>query len=293
MNSRIVIFLFACAAALGAAVAWQLSAQPDPVAAAAPVANAAKAGMSSPSRVIVPAPQRWPLAMPQGPAARSAQAIYGRNGRAVDLGGLNVADYIGTRMGAARHGDVKAAYEVYQAESICAANADPVAEYQEAAQRELFLRERAAMVKLCAGLSPAQVQERLAFLDTAARAGNVSAQIDYYMEGPYGRNFDIAENPGDPTVTQWKADALSYLKQAGGKCDQFALALLSTVYDAGQLTVRDPGTAMVYSIAAAVPRKKPVTEAQLRERFGEDLSAAEFASAQQRGASLAREACAK
>ena len=85
---------------------------------------------------------------------------------------------------------------------------------------------------------------------------------------------------------------MSYLKQAGAKCDQFALALLSTVYDAGLLTERDPGAAMAYSIAAGVPRKKPVTEAQLRERFGEELTAAQFASAQQRGANLASTACA-
>ena len=168
-----------------------------------------------------------------------------------------------------------------------------MAEYHEAGEREAFLRERAAMVKLCAGMSPAQVQERLAFLDTAARAGHVGAQIDFYMEGPYGRDFDVADNPGDPTVVQWKTDALAYLKQAGRTCDQFALALLSTVYDAGQLTGRDPEAAMAYSIAAAVPRKKPLAEAQLRERFGDELSAAQFASAQQRGASLAREACAK
>jgi hypothetical protein len=111
------------------------------------------------------------------------------------------------------------------------------------------------------------------------------------MEGPYGRDFDIGENPDDPIVTKWKADALTYLKDAGNKCDHFALALLSTVYDAGQLTARDPGSSMAYAIAAAVPRKKPVTEAQLRERFGEDLSAADFASAEQRGANLASAAC--
>jgi hypothetical protein len=291
MNSRTVIFLFACAAALGGMLAWQLSLPANDVVELAPVARAAPAGAVLPRLTQVQ--PRWSSSAPQANAPRPNHAIYGRNGRVVDLGGLDVAHYIASRMSAARRGDVKAAYEVYQAVSICAANQDPVAEYHDPAERAQFLAERADQVKLCAGLSPAQVQERLAFLDTAARAGHVGAQIDYYMEGPYGRDFDIAENPGDPTVTQWKSDALTYLQQAGNKCDQFALALLSTVYDAGQLTERDLGASMAYSIAAAVPRKKPLTEAQLRERFGEELSAAQFTSAQQRGAALASEACAK
>lgn len=227
------------------------------------------------------------------PGTAPGAAVYGRNGRAINLGGMTVAQYIASRVGVARSGDAKAAYEVYQAESVCAANEDPVPEYHDPAQKELFLRERAGLVKLCAGLSPAQVQERLGFLGTAARAGDVGAQVDFYMEGPYGRAFDIAENGADPIVQKWKEDALAYLKQAGNKCDHFSLALLSTVYDAGQLTERDMRSSMAYSIAAAVPRKKPLTEEQLRTRFGDDLSAADFDSARQLGEQLARQACPK
>lgn len=258
-----------------------------------------------PAAAVQPAPAatlaepRWFSSVPDAAAPNLGHSIaagkkanvYGRNGRVIELGGLNIAQYIGTRIAAARSGDPKAAYEVYQAESVCAANDDPVAEYADPAELAAFQAERKELAALCAGISPAQVQERLGFLNLAARAGNKAAQIDVYMEGPYGRSVDLAQNPDDPIVRQWKADALAYLKQAGDQCDHFALALLSTVYDAGQLTGRDMRSAMAYSIAAAIPRQKPLTQAQLRDRFGEDLSAEEFAGALALGEQLGRQAC--
>lgn len=225
------------------------------------------------------------------PAQPSATLVNGRNGRGVDLGGKTVAAYVGERIARARSGDAQAAYEVYQAESICAANQDPVAEYQDPAEREIFLRERENLVKLCIGVSPAQVQERLGFLNTAARAGHLKAQIDFFTEGPYGHEYDMEAGATDPIVIKWKDDALSYLKQAGNQCDHFALATLSNVYDAGSLTGRDVRTSMAYAIAAAVPRKKVLTEEQLRSRFGDELNAADFDSARQLGAGLAAQAC--
>jgi hypothetical protein len=284
-------YLLAGTAALCLALWWFGARRDDAPAPPAAAAQAAQPGSLGQARWFstVP-PSSASLADPRA-RLEGGNAVYGRNGRAIDLGGLNVSQYIAGRVGAARSGDVKAAYEVYQAESICAANEDPVADYFDPAQKAQFLREREGLVRLCVGLSPAQVQERLGFLNTAARAGNAGAQIDYYMEGPYGRNLDLADNATDPIVVKWKEDALGYLKQAGGKCDHFALALLATVYDAGQLTARDMRSSMAYSIAAAVPRKKPLTEEQWRDRYGEELSAADFDSARQLGAQLAQQAC--
>ena len=239
---------------------------------------------------------RWLASLPDaGPsqtlAVPSATLVNGRNGRGVDLGGKTVAAYVAERIAKARSGDAQAAYEVYQAESICAANQDPVAEYQDPAEREIFLREREGLVKLCAGISPAQVQERLGFLNAAARAGHLKAQLDFYTEGPYGHEYDMTAGAADPIVIKWKEDALTYLKQAGDQCDHFALATLSNVYDAGTLTERDVRSSMAYAIAASVPQKKVLTEEQLRSRFGEELNAADFESARQFGARLAGQAC--
>lgn len=292
MKSTTIFWLVAGAGVLGLA-AWLAGGQAD----AEPAVVAAVAAPARPA--IAPGQQRWfssvlqaaPGGEDPGAPALRADPVYGRNGRVVDLDGKNVAQYLAARMGAARAGDVTAAYQVYQAASICAANDDPVADYHDPAERDRFLQERKRLVALCAGLSAAQVQERLGFLGSAARAGHLGAQVDFYMEGPYGRAVDIAQDPADPTVKQWKADALAYLEHAGGQCDHFSLALLSTVYDAGQLTGRDMVKSMAYSIAADLPRNKVQTETQLRSRFGDELSAAQFAAAQQLGAQLARQAC--
>ena len=294
MSSRIssISILLGAGAAIGAGIwlaLWLSSEQQLPAAAAAPV-QALDLRAPAPS-----AEQRWFSAVPQqantARAAPRQDAVFGRNGRAIDLGGNNVAGYIAARIGAARAGDVKAAYDVYQAASICAANDDPVTDFHDAADRAGFLRKRKHTVTLCAGMSAAQVQERLGFLGTAARAGHLGAQVDFYMEGPYGRQIDIDQNSDDPTVKQWKADALTHLERAGNQCDHFSLALLSTVYDAGQLAPRNIEKSMAYSIAADVPRKKGQTEEQLRARFGDELNAEQFASARQLGAQLALVAC--
>lgn len=292
MTSRTLI-LIAIAAGTIALAAW-LNEEP----AAAPVPAVATATQAAPHPQ-----QRWSSSTPAGSGiglgsglglgARAPQAnpVYGRNGRVVDLGGKNVADYIAARMSAARSGNVKASYEAYQAASICATNDDPVGDYHDPAERAAFLRERERLVALCAGMSAAQVQERMGFLSAAARAGHLGAQVDFYMEGPYGREVDISQHPDDPIVKQWKTDALAHLEQAGSQCDHFSLALLSTLYDAGQLTARDMAKSMAYSIAADVPRKKVQTEEQLRARFGDALSAEQFASARALGAQISRAAC--
>lgn len=295
MKSTTIFWIVAGAGVLGLA-AWLAGGQPD----GQPDDNRDVPAVAAPARPAnEPGPQRWFSSVLQAaPSGEDlvaptphASPVYGRNGRAVDLGGKNVAHYIAARIAAARGGDVAAAYDVYQAASICAANDDPVADYHDPAERDQFLQERKRVVSLCAGLSAAQVQERLGFLGNAARAGHLGAQVDFYMEGPYGRVVDIAQNPDDPTVKQWKTDALAHLEQAGGQCDHFSLALLSTIYDAGQLTERDMVKSMAYSIAADLPRNKVQTEQQLRSRFGDELNAEQFAGAQQLGAQLARQAC--
>ncbi len=188
-------------------------------------------------------------------------------------------------------GDLKAVYEVYQALSICANNDDPVADYDQAPQREAFLRERESLKAMCVGVSPAQVQERLRFLTTAAAGGNAAAQIDFYTEGPNGHPFDPAQLAADPTVRQWRDDALGHLSSAAGHCDTFALGLLATVYDAGLLTERDMKRAMAYSVADAAARKVTLSDEHLRSRFGSELSNAEFDAARQEGMRLAGANC--
>jgi hypothetical protein len=226
-------------------------------------------------------------------ASGVAPAAYGRSGRAVDFGALDAAQFIAQRAGAARVGDMKAAYAVYQAESACANIEEPVPEFHSAAEREQFLGERARVAVLCAKVSPAQLQERMHFLELAARAGNADAQIDFYMEGPYGKPIDVAENADDPVVKQWKADAFGFLRQAGAQCNHFALSLTANAFDAGVIVERDLKQTMAYTIAAAEARKVTLTPDQMRNQFGDQLSASEFDQALKLGAQIASQSCAR
>ena len=244
-----------------------------------------------------PAARQWLAAPATVPSARAdfvtapAAPLYGRNGRAVDLHGLDVATYIARRNAAARTGDLRAAYDIYQATSICAAAADPLPDFADAADRVQADAERARVRTLCAGVSAVQLQERMAFLAQAAQAGNRDARIDFFMEGPQGRPLAADAPADDPQLQAWKGQALGYLQQAGAQCDHFALSLLANAYDLGQLVPRDVRMTMAYAIASAAARHVTLSEQQLRARFGEELTDADFAAARQAGAQLARQDC--
>lgn len=270
---------------LGAAVVGALSlhglpeAQVDAAAAprAAPVARAAPA--SNPARSLDMA------------VAAAGASLRTRSGHAVDLQGDDVAAFIVRRSVAARTGDARAAYEVYQAASLCAAAEPPLPDFEMGAERRDAEAERRQVRQLCARVSPAQVQERMAFLVRAAQAGSRAAQIDFFMEGPEGRAPDIDGAIDELQLRAWREQALGFLRQAGARCDAFALSLLSNAYDLGQLAPRDASAAMTYAIAAAAARGTVLPATQLQTRFGAALAPAEFEAALQAGGALAREAC--
>jgi hypothetical protein len=249
-----------------------------------------------PPRAAVPAHARaqasarpW-FAAPAAPAqvrvvAPPPAPLYGRNGRVVDLQGLDVATYIARRNAAARTGDVRAAYEIYQAASVCAAAADPLPEFAAEADRVEAEAGRRRVAALCTGVSAVQLQERMTFLAQAADAGVRDARIDFYEEGPPAAQDD------DPQVQAWRRRALGYLQQAGTQCDHVALALLANAYDAGQIVPRDPRMTMAYAMAAAAARHVALTGDQLRARFGDELAGDDFAAALRAGAALVRRDC--
>jgi hypothetical protein len=289
MQTRTLAILLAAGAGLAAVLALRPGAEPEPPGAPpAPAAHTAQAGGS------------WmdPRMLASGPSvpkedfvAAPAQVFYGRNGRPVDFGGQDAAAYIADRAARARTGDLKAAYEAYQAASGCAAAEDPLPEFFSEDELKETRRERERMHKLCANVSPAQLQERMRFLGQLADAGKREAMIDFYMEGPGGKPVDLQARADDPEVQQWKQQAIAYLRQAGAQCDQFALGLLSNAYDAGQIVARDPAASMSYAIASNQARHHPLTEQQLRERFGEELAPGAFEAALQAGSQLAAASC--
>jgi hypothetical protein len=249
-----------------------------PAPAARPAVQAAR-----PPRAVTPPQPSVPVPVP----------VRTRNGHALDLQGQDVAAFIARRTAAARTGDARAAYEIYQAASLCAAAEPALADFEMPAERQDAEAERHRIRALCAHVSAAQVQERTAFLARAAQAGSRDARIDFFMEGPQGRavEVEVEGEPDDPLVAEWRHQALGFLQQAGAQCDPFALALLANAYDLGKLVPRDPRMTMAYAMAAAAARREALTEGGLRARFGEELAPAAFEAARQQGAALARQVC--
>lgn len=219
--------------------------------------------------------------------------VYARSGRQVDLGGLTVQAYIAKWNSLARAGDKDAAFHVYQATAVCASNDDPAPAYNSAAELSQFLDERKKLLELCAGVNAAQLQERMSFLAVAAREGKVEAQIDYFMEGPYGRDINLAKSADDPVVQQWKTEAVTELKAAAAQGEPFALALLAQIYEAGELLPRDAKQSLAYKVAEADARSSVLSEEQLRRNIGAQMSDADFASALQTGKQIAATCCKK
>jgi TPR repeat protein len=224
-------------------------------------------------------------------APEEADLLYGRNGRYIHLGGLTVADYVKARMADARMGQAKAAYEVYAALSLCTAAEGAAAVTEREPLQADDLRERAQRQRVCAQVSPAQVQERLQFLAVAARRGVPQALMDYYTEGPYGRDVDPEQMQHDPLAQQWRTQALAYLQQAAAQCEPRAYRLLATQYETGELSAADARQALAYSVAEAQAMHKPVNASHLRRRYGGQLKPEELISAQQQGLNIAKVDC--
>ena len=165
---------------------------------------------------------------------------------------------------AARQGDRRAGYAAYQALSACLAV------------------DEAAAARACGGLPLSLVQERLRFLADAAQAGISGAQIDFYMEGP-----DALQAADGDVLQAWRQQALGGLKAAAAQCEPFAMGLLATLYDAGELTPRNAVEAVAYAVAEGQLRRRPPSDDALRDRLGEPIADAALAAARQQGMSLA------
>lgn len=228
-----------------------------------------------------------------GSASTDMPQVYGHNGHPVDFEGLTAAQYVARWSALARSGNPEAAYKTYLAESVCAGNDEQAAKFDSSEEQEEFLRERDDLRKMCSGVTPAQVQERLHFLAIAARSGNARAQVDFYMEGPEGQAAAEPEDRNDPLLQQWKDDAFANLQAAASQGELRALALLAQTYSSGELTSRDMKMALAYTVADATARNADLSQSQLQKQFGTQMSATDFQSALQSGVQIAHDCCGK
>lgn len=215
----------------------------------------------------------------------ASPSLIGSSGRVIDLGGKTVAQYVAQYQSAARLGDADAAYKVYLAESLCA---------PDSGSRDSARGDHApSPARLCAGVTPAEVQERLHFLALAARTGQADAQVDFYLEGPDGTGAvkSAGADQDSADVERWKNDALDHLKDAAGKCNPLAAGLLATSYSSGKFNAQDPSQALAFDLLAAAAGNGKWSRERLQAKFGASMTGAKFDAAYADGLQAAREAC--
>lgn len=183
-------------------------------------------------------------------------------------------------------GEPTAAYEVYAALALCS-DTQPTVAGESNSPTEEEARELVRMRRLCADVSPAQVQERMQFLAAAARQGVREALIAFYAEGPYGRDVDPDLLLHDAVAREWRAAALRYLQQAAAQCEPRAYRLLATQYETGELAPANARLALVYSAAEAQALGRPTNMDHLRRRYGGRLKAEDIQAAQREGQGIA------
>lgn len=263
----------------------RLSPRPEP--------HAARATIGAPD---VETTDEW---QSQSPVATRAQPeLSTLGGVPVDLDGLSVRAFIDRWSPAARTGDANAAYRLYEAEALCARasrneralrNGD--APTEGSAERKAIEADTTTLEAVCAGTSPAEADERLQFLTQAARSGNANAQIDYFIEGPYGRPYDVQAEERDPNVVAWKVQAIEFLKQAAMQNNRDALEYLAMAYFKGIVVPEDLETSLTYEIALARASNKDPNLALLATQLVKQLPEASVTRARVKGEALYRQCC--
>lgn len=230
-------------------------------------------------------------------ATRPRTQLLSRSGAPVDLDGLTVQAFIDRWSQSARTGNAKAAYRIYQAEALCARAAENErslrddASLGEGAERESIEAHTKALEELCIGTSPAEADERLQFLTQAARSGDANAQIDFFMEGPYGKPYELQADDPDPNVIAWKVQSLDFLKQAAMQNHRDALEFLSMAYFNGLLVREDLEASLTYEIALARASNKDPDLALLAAQLIRQLPESSVARARVAGETLYRQCC--
>lgn len=247
------------------------------------------AGVEPGPRIPVIAPTYKP------PRARHAYVIPESEQAGVPEG--NVADVLTRLIPLAEAGDARAALEIYNKLSNCRAvissgiAEDEMTAYKKAGvSEETFLRGIENDQANCAG-SQTQIEERGRWLEQAAAAGSIQAQLVYLSDpeaiiggGPSGAVKD------PDRARDFKAKGLAYLEQlvASGNID--AMMHLSGVYDAGFVVERDPVRA--YALNRVVDQAQPgLVPPELLQFERAELSAQDLARAESVAAHLYSSCC--
>jgi TPR repeat protein len=101
---------------------------------------------------------------------------------------------------------------------------------------------------ICRGVTPAQLGERFANIEIAARSGVKGAAEKFLDTGMPGR---LAYDASDPAARQWAAHAVELVQRDATNGDVGALTALASFYQSGDIVARDAMQALTYQLAAA------------------------------------------
>jgi len=134
----------------------------------------------------------------------------------------------------------------------------------------------------CHGLTLEQYQNNVRWLEQAADAGVVMAQLSYAgnAEAVVGNSSQMLANP--EKVIAYRRKAMQYLRQAAASGSLSALMSLSDAYNYGVLTPRDPVRAYAYYYAVGQVDSNFVNAGRMNAYAGQ-LNATQLAMATQQG----------
>lgn len=143
----------------------------------------------------------------------------------------------------------------------------------------------------CHGLTQAQYQSNVRWLEQAADAGVVMAQLVYAgnAEAVVGNSSQMLANP--EKVIAYRRKAMQYLRQAAASGSLSALMSLSDAYHYGVLAPRDPIRAYAYYYAKDMASPSAYGR-QYLDTYAEQLKPAQLAAAIQQGKGV-YDACCK
>lgn len=143
----------------------------------------------------------------------------------------------------------------------------------------------------CHGLTQAQYQSNVRWLEQAADAGVVMAQLVYAgnAEAVVGNSSQMLANP--EKVIAYRRKAMQYLRQAAASGSLSALMSLSDAYHYGVLAPRDPIRAYAYYYAKDMASPSAYGR-QYLDTYADQLEPAQLATAIQQGKGI-YDACCK
>ena len=205
--------------------------------------------------------RKWFSALPSS----QSNGATDKFGLTVDLDGKTVSQYVKSLYDAANKGDAKAAYNIYAAETICTTTLPksqqelvniPVNTEQNYVDALRHLVKNSQDVCADYKISP---RERLDFLNTAAKGGDVSAMMTFGTEPPDGIDQTKPLDMNDPRTVQWLNDSVDYMKQAAAKGNALAMMGVATYYEQGDIVQKNIPLALTYEIAAQMQRNPSAT----------------------------------